>query len=248
MKTLGLPEQPEEAGEFDLVVCGGGYAGIGAAISAARMGCKVALIQNRPVLGGNGSSEIRVWAMGGIRRGLYPNIGEIVEEFQDEAKMSPGTYEEFGDAKKEAVVRAERNISLFLNNHIYAVEMTEAKKRIGAVIALDTRTISAGHFAASFSPIAPVMRRSALSPARSSRFVRASISACLICGAGSRRTRRKHSRRRPGPFRSGCRIFPIRSDSTRNGFGKAASTNTRSWNSNRCGTGTYARSSARGMQ
>jgi hypothetical protein len=104
------------------------------------MGCKVALIQNRPVLGGNGSSEVRVWAMGGIRRGLYPNIGEIVEEFQDEAKMSPGTYEEFGDAKKESVVRAEKNISLFLNNHIYAVEMAEPKKRIGAVIALDTRT------------------------------------------------------------------------------------------------------------
>ncbi len=45
------------------------------------MGCKVALIQNRPVLGGNGSSEVRVWAMGLIRRGEFPRIGEIVEEF-----------------------------------------------------------------------------------------------------------------------------------------------------------------------
>jgi hypothetical protein len=100
----------------------------------------VALIQDRPVLGGNGSSEVRVWAMGGIRRGLYPNLGEIVEEFQDQAKLSPGTYEEFGDERKEAIVRAEKNISLFLNHRVYAVEMAEAKKRIGAVIAFDTRT------------------------------------------------------------------------------------------------------------
>lgn len=140
MAALSLPEKPEDAGTFDLVVCGGGYGGLGAAISGARMGLKVALIQNRPVLGGNGSSEVRVWAMGGIRRGLYPNLGEIVEEFQDRAKLSPGTEEEFGDAKKEQIVRAEKNITLFLNHHVYAVEMAEPKKKISAVVALDTRT------------------------------------------------------------------------------------------------------------
>lgn len=140
MKQLGLPEKPEDAGSYDLVVVGGGYGGMGAAIAGARMGLKVALIQNRPVLGGNGSSEIRVWAMGGIRRGLYPYLGEIVEEFQDQAKESPGQADEFGDAKKEALVRAENNISLFLNNHVYEVEMAEPNKKIGAVIALDTRT------------------------------------------------------------------------------------------------------------
>jgi hypothetical protein len=138
-KALGLPETPTVAGDFDLVVCGGGYGGMGAAISAARMGCKVALIQNRPVLGGNGSSEVRVWAMGGIRRGLYPMIGEIVEEFMDKAKASPGTFEEFGDAKKEELVRQEKNISLFLNNHVIAVEMRDPG-HLAAVTSLDTRT------------------------------------------------------------------------------------------------------------
>ena len=147
--ALGLPEKPINAGSYDLVVVGGGYAGMGAAISAARMGLKVALIQDRPVLGGNGSSEVRVWAMGGIRRGLYPNIGEIVEEFQDKAKASPGTKEEFGDDKKEAVVRAEKHISLFLNNHVIATEMTD-KQHIAAVVALDTTTSERRRFEGKF--------------------------------------------------------------------------------------------------
>ncbi|WCJ60454.1 FAD-dependent oxidoreductase [Fontisphaera persica] len=134
----GLPEKPRDAGEFDLVVVGGGYAGTAAAVSAARMGCKVALIQNRPVLGGNGSSEIRVWAQGKTRRGLFPRLGEIVEEFMDQAKASPGTAEEFADDRKEAVVRAEKNIQLFLNTHALGVEKNG--QRILAVVALDVRT------------------------------------------------------------------------------------------------------------
>jgi hypothetical protein len=137
-KLLNLGDEPTLQDDYDLVVIGGGYAGIGSALSAARMGCKVALIQDRPVLGGNGSSEVRVWSMGLIRRGKFPRIGEIVEEFCDHAKKSPGTYEEFEDAKKEAIVRAEKNIDLFLNHHAYKVDMSG--KKLTAVYAFDTRT------------------------------------------------------------------------------------------------------------
>jgi len=137
-EALGLPAEPDSKGPYDLVVIGGGYSGMGAALSAARMGLTVALVQDRPVLGGNGSSEIRVWAMGLIRRGKYPRIGEIVEEFCDHAKKSPGSYEEFGDTKKEQVVRAEPNIELFLNTHAFAVERDGT--RIRSVTCLDTRT------------------------------------------------------------------------------------------------------------
>jgi len=145
-KLLNLPEKPVER-NYDLVVVGGGYSGMGAALSAARMGCRVALIQNRAVLGGNGSSEVRVWAKGNIRRGKYPRIGEIIEEFADKAKKSPGTYEEFGDAKKEAIVRAEDNIDLYLNHHAHKVEATD--KSILAVHAFDVRTSESTRFSGS---------------------------------------------------------------------------------------------------
>ncbi|MEX2357291.1 MAG: FAD-dependent oxidoreductase [Pirellulaceae bacterium] len=138
LETLNLPAEPQSHGPYDLVVVGGGYSGMGAALSAARMGCKVALIQDRPVLGGNGSSEVRVWAMGNIRRGKYPRIGEIIEEFADRAKKSPGTYEEFGDDLKEEVVKAEKNIDLFLNHHANELEMKDG--RIHSVTAFNTKT------------------------------------------------------------------------------------------------------------
>lgn len=143
-QKLGLAEEPVERGGYDLVVVGGGYAGMGAAISAARMGCKVALIQDRPVLGGNGSSEIRVWAMGNIRRGRYPRIGEIIEEFADHATKSPGRAEEFGDEQKAAIVRAEKNIDLFLNHHAYACDSQNGK--IVSIDAFDTRTSQQARF------------------------------------------------------------------------------------------------------
>ncbi len=137
-EQLRLKAESTKRDGYDLVVVGGGYAGMGAAISAARMGCKVALIQDRPVLGGNGSSEVRVWAMGNIRRGKYPRIGEIIEEFADHATKSPGRAEEFGDDLKEKVVREEKNIDLFLNHHAYAVRTENS--HIASVTAFDTRT------------------------------------------------------------------------------------------------------------
>ena len=50
--------------EFDVCVVGGGIAGICAAVAAARNGSKTALVHDRPVLGGNASSEIRMWISG----------------------------------------------------------------------------------------------------------------------------------------------------------------------------------------
>ena len=48
----------------DLVVVGGGLSGVCAALASARLGLKVVLVQDRPVLGGNASSEVRLWILG----------------------------------------------------------------------------------------------------------------------------------------------------------------------------------------
>ncbi|WP_377173769.1 FAD-dependent oxidoreductase [Roseibacillus ishigakijimensis] len=144
-ELLALPEEPIAEDGYDLVVVGGGYGGLGAALSAARNGCRVALIESRQVLGGNGSSEIRVWAQGTFPPSEYP-LADIIKEFTDEAEASPAPAEQFGDAKKEAVVRAEDNITLFLNQHAFGVEMEEGK--IAAVLGLDTRTSEVRRFSA----------------------------------------------------------------------------------------------------
>jgi len=121
-KTLGLPDKPDEAGRFDLVVVGGGVAGCTSAVSAARLGLHVALVQDRPVLGGNSSSEVRVWIQGKIQQEPYPILGEIVAEFLTRPKVCPAPAEFYGDDLKMKVVRAEPNLTLFLNEHVTRVE------------------------------------------------------------------------------------------------------------------------------
>ena len=147
-EMLGIPAEPITEGPYDIVFVGGGYSGACGAISAARMGLKVALIQNRPVLGGNGSSEVRVWAQGNTPPGLYP-VGDIIREFEDDAKKSPGTYEEFEDAKKAGIVDAEPNIALFLNHHAYQVEMA-SETSIKSVLAFDTSSGAIRRFESTF--------------------------------------------------------------------------------------------------
>ena len=66
--------------DFDLVVVGGGMTGICAAIAAARNGAKVALVHGRSVLGGNASSEIRMWVSGAGSRVRNLQETGIMEE------------------------------------------------------------------------------------------------------------------------------------------------------------------------
>ncbi len=137
-EMLDIPSKPEKAGKFDLVVVGGGVAGTTAAISAARLGLRVALIQDRPVLGGNNSSEVRVHLGGRINIDPYPRLGDVVKEFGPAKGGNAQPAEYYEDDKKLAVVEAELNISLFLNYRAFAVEKKGSK--IAEVIARNTET------------------------------------------------------------------------------------------------------------
>jgi len=138
-RLLGLPEDPEPAGEFDLVVVGGGIAGTCAAISAARLGLQVALVQDRPVLGGNNSSEVRVWLQGARNIAPWPRVGDVVAELEQRrtAHYGPDNKAElYEDDKKLDLVRAEKNIRLMLDCRVNAAEVRDG--RIRAAIAQDT--------------------------------------------------------------------------------------------------------------
>ena len=149
--ALGLPAQPEDGGTFDLVVVGGGIAGTSAAISAARNGLKVALVQDRPVLGGNGSSEVRVWPEGRTRQKPYPHIGDIVEELVRSKGPGDGNAKAgaiYDDARKTGLVAAEPRITLFLEQRVRAVETRN--QRITAVVAQHITTARRLRLAAKF--------------------------------------------------------------------------------------------------
>lgn len=113
----------------DVVVVGGGLAGTCAAIAAARMGSQVALVQNRPVLGGNSSSEVRVWVVGatahGTQRFARENgiVGELVLENQ---YRNPEGNPYYWDQVLLDAVRSEPNISLHLNTDVREVRMHDA--------------------------------------------------------------------------------------------------------------------------
>lgn len=127
-----------DAGKFDFVVIGGGMAGTCAAISAARLGLKVALVQDRPVLGGNNSSEVRVHLGGRINLDPYPNLGNLVNEIGPSKEGNARPYENYEDHKKLNATRNEKNISLFLNCHANKVNMKD--ERIESIQASNTET------------------------------------------------------------------------------------------------------------
>ncbi len=168
-EQLGFAGTPKHAGTYDLVVVGGGIAGICTAVSAARLGVKVALIQNRPVLGGNNSSEVRVGLSGLIYQKPYINLGSLVDEIGGvghwtlwEANQDPnalrsqkilkiikqhpekkehnaGPADNYADERKLRIVQAEENLSLFLNTHVLGAETKD-----GQITAVIGRSITSG--------------------------------------------------------------------------------------------------------
>lgn len=131
----------KEQVDVDFVVAGGGMAGVCAAISAARAGVKVALIQDRPVLGGNASSEVRLWILGATshmgNNNRWAREGGIIDEIlvENTYRNKEGNPVLF-DAVVMDKVLGEKNISLFLNTVIFDVEKS-GKDRISSITAFN---------------------------------------------------------------------------------------------------------------
>ncbi|MFH0070896.1 FAD-dependent oxidoreductase [Peribacillus sp. NPDC056705] len=115
----------EETIRIDITVVGGGLAGINAAIAAARLGNSVALVHNRPVLGGNSSSEVRVWVCGATAHGIHRNAREtgiMGELFLENQYRNPDGNPYIWDLVLMEAVKVEPNIQLFLNTDVHEVE------------------------------------------------------------------------------------------------------------------------------
>lgn len=158
----------QDKGEYDLVVVGGGIAGCCAAVSAARSGCKVALVHNRYVLGGNNSSEVRVGLSGLIMQQPYPALGNLMDELGGvghwthyEAVQNPdsersrqimevlaehpekmhhnaGVASNYEDDKKLALILSEPGITYFPGVHVK--EVRKEGDRITAVVGQEIST------------------------------------------------------------------------------------------------------------
>ena len=120
----GLPQEPIDAGHFDVVVVGDRVSGCAAALTAARLGQRVALIHDRPVLGGNASKEI----------GLMPRgaQGAILQE------LSARTPD--GDLAALSLLEAEPTAMVFLEHRIVG-----AAKEGDRTVSVDAVQARGGH-------------------------------------------------------------------------------------------------------
>jgi hypothetical protein len=144
--------------ETDFLVAGGGLAGICAALAAARHGARVVLVQDRSVLGGNASSEIKMHAVGADCHGKKPGAREsgLIEELQleDAARNPHRSYSQW-DLLLYEKVKLEPNITLLLDTDLVAADVTarpDGRRVIRSVRAVrqpteDEFTITATYFA-----------------------------------------------------------------------------------------------------
>ncbi len=133
-QQLGISDIPQKTVKYDLVVIGGGIAGTAASIAAAEQGLKVALVHDRPVLGGNASSEIRVHTLG-----IYGKFERILKMIDTEHYPNGSAEALKEDKKRMDNVEKYENIDLFLNFRAYAADAKNNK-----ITSVDARNTSSG--------------------------------------------------------------------------------------------------------
>ncbi|WP_373324578.1 FAD-dependent oxidoreductase [Reticulibacter mediterranei] len=115
---------PMQRLDADLTIVGGGMSGVCCAITAARAGAKVVLLQDRPVLGGNGSSEVRLWVLGATSHmnsnNRWAREGGVIDELlvENMYRNPEGNPLIFDTVLLEKVIE-ESNITLLLNTAVF---------------------------------------------------------------------------------------------------------------------------------
>ena len=136
---MGVLPVPVLQTGYDLVVAGAGIAGMSAAVAAARLGCKVALINDRPIVGGNNSSEVRVHLGGALELGKYPRLGDLQKEFGPLKGGNAQPAANYEDEKKMSWLNAEKNVTCLLGYRVVAV-----KKEGSCITSITARNIETG--------------------------------------------------------------------------------------------------------
>lgn len=131
--TKDIRSLKKEKIDADFVITGGGISGVCAAITAARQGLRTVLVQDRPVLGGNGSSEIRLWMLGATshmgNNNRWAREGGVIDEILVENlwRNPEGNPVIFDTVMLDKTV-SEPNIRLLLNTSVYEIKKSSATR------------------------------------------------------------------------------------------------------------------------
>jgi len=137
---------------YDVIVCGGGMSGFCAALSAARAGAATCLVHNRPVLGGNASSEMRVTVHGAACHHPYARetgiLGEAMRAERRSNHLFPnenGWTNSVFDLTLYDLVQNEPNLTLHLNTDVWDVEFTDGSRGLERLPEWDPATAETGY-------------------------------------------------------------------------------------------------------
>ena len=143
-RIKGLPMAVQEGGDYDVIVAGGGPAGVPAAIACAREGVKTLLIQDRPMLGGNGSIELGIPFDGAEVSHPRAREGGIAEEIRRLRDRDPNRAGDWTRAM-EQLAAAEKDLTVVFDQRVIGADMAQ-EDVIGGVTALDIHTLIKTHY------------------------------------------------------------------------------------------------------
>ncbi len=144
-RIRGLSDEVMDGGDFDVIVAGGGPGGVPAALASAREGLKVLLIQDRSILGGNGSSEVGITFDGAAKKKLFNRETGIAEEIRRLRDRVPA-YSGDWTAAMEQLVAEEPNITLIRDTRVSDVTMDG--NTIKSVTAMNILTLAKSRYTA----------------------------------------------------------------------------------------------------